>query len=144
MTVNIWVTAVAALVAAALSGLGVGSAGIFVLYLTFIAGYSQPEAQGANLLFFLLSAGSALFFHARRRNIPWRAVAVMVLAAVPGAVLGTWLLRRLDADVVRRLFGGMLIIAGALSLRAGRTGERSGERSGELLARSSPEPPQEL
>ena len=120
MTVNMWVTAIAAFVAAALSGLGVGSAGIFVLYLTFIAGYSQPEAQGANLLFFLLSAGSALVFHARRRKIPWRAVAVMVLAAVPGAVLGTWLLRRLDADVVRRLFGGMLIVAGALSLRAGR------------------------
>ena len=113
-------TAIAALIAAALSGLGVGSAGIFVLYLTFVAGYGQPEAQGANLLFFMLSAGSALLFHARRRRIPWRAVAVMVLAAIPGAVLGTWLLRRLDADVVRRLFGGMLIVAGALSLRAGR------------------------
>ena len=124
MTVSIWATAVAALVAAALSGLGVGSAGIFVLYLTFVAGYSQPEAQGANLLFFLLSAGSALVLHARRRSIPWRAVAVMVIAAIPGAVLGTWLLRRLDADVVRRLFGGMLVVAGAWSLLSGRQRDR--------------------
>ena len=127
MTVSIWATAVAALVAAALSGLGVGSAGIFVLYLTFVAGYSQPEAQGANLLFFLLSAGSALVLHARRRSIPWRAVAVMVIAAIPGAVLGTWLLRRLDADVVRRLFGVMLVVAGAWSLLSGGAARSSPE-----------------
>ena len=139
MTVSIWATAIAALVAATLSGLGVGSAGIFVLYLTMIAGYGQPEAQGANLLFFLLSAGSALVLHARRRNIPWRAVAIMVIAAIPGTVLGTWLLQQLDANVVRRLFGGMLIAAGALSLRAGRT--RGGKHAEELLSRSSPEAP---
>ena len=45
---------IAAFLSAILSGLGVGSAGIFVLYLTLIAGFPQPEAQALNLLFFLL------------------------------------------------------------------------------------------
>ena len=41
---------------AVLSGMGVGSAGLFVLYLTAFAGLSQLQAQGLTLVFFLLSA----------------------------------------------------------------------------------------
>ena len=34
----------AAFAAALLSGMGVGSAGLFILYLTLVAGYPQPQA----------------------------------------------------------------------------------------------------
>ncbi len=105
-------TALAAFLAAVLSGLGIGSAGLFVLYLTFFAGYGQPEAQAVNLLFFLLSAGSALLLHIRDRNIPWRTVGFLILCAVPGAFLGAWLVRVLNASLIRRLFGGMLVATG--------------------------------
>ena len=69
----------AAFLTAVLSGLGIGSAGIFVLYLTLVAGYAQPEAQALNLLFFLLSAGVQL-------------------------------MRVLDAHLLRRFFGAMLVV----------------------------------
>ncbi len=105
-------TVIAAFLSAILSGLGVGSAGIFVLYLTLIAGFPQTEAQGINLLFFLLSAGSALLLHIRERHIPRRLAIYLAICAIPGALLGTYLMRRLDADLVRRLFGGMLVLSG--------------------------------
>lgn len=105
-------TAIAAFLAAVLSGLGIGSAGLFVLYLTLVAGYGQPEAQAANLLFFLLSAGAALLCHVRDRRIPWRTVGFLILCALPGAFLGAWLVRILDASLIRRLFGGMLVATG--------------------------------
>ena len=80
MPTSYTVTLIAAALAAVLSGLGIGSAGLFVLYLTFVAGYSQPEAQALNLLFFLLSAGASLLLHVRRRRIPWRCCICSVTA----------------------------------------------------------------
>ena len=112
MATSYLTAALAAFLAAILSGLGIGSAGLFVLYLTFVAGYSQPEAQALNLLFFLLSAGTALLFHIRHRRIPWKIVILLILCALPGAFLGTRLVTVLDASLVRRLFGGMLVITG--------------------------------
>lgn len=103
---------IAAFLSAILSGLGVGSAGIFVLYLTLIAGFPQPEAQALNLLFFLLSAGAALLLHIRERRIPPRVVLFLAACAVPGALIGSYLVRVLDPTLIRKLFGGMLVITG--------------------------------
>ena len=113
---SLLITLAAAFVAAVLSGLGIGSAGLFVLYLTLIAGYSQPEAQALNLLFFILSAGAALLLHIRERTIPWRVVLFLTVCAVPGALAGSYLVRILDASLIRKLFGGMLIITGLPTL----------------------------
>lgn len=111
-----WLTMLAAFVCAVLSGMGVGSAGLFVLYLTLWAGMAQTEAQALNLLFFLLSAGASLLLHTRNRQIPWRLTGFLLLCALPGAFLGTYLVRVLDASLVRRLFGGMLVLVGAKEL----------------------------
>ncbi len=112
MSSSLLLTMLAALGAAILSGLGVGSAGLYVLYLTMIAGYGQAEAQGLNLVFFALSGGAALLVHLRERRIPWRVVGMLALCALPGAAAGTGLVRVLDASLLRRLFGGMLVITG--------------------------------
>ncbi len=125
---NVVMMVIASFICAILSGLGVGSAGIFVLYLTMLAGYAQPSAQGLNLLFFLLSAGSALLVHIRRRRIPGRLVLVLAAAAIPGALAGSYLVRILDAELIRRLFGGMLVVTGVPTLlRRGKSKERRRE-----------------
>jgi uncharacterized membrane protein YfcA len=116
MSTSLFLTLIAAFLSAILSGLGIGSAGIFVLYLTFIAGYAQPEAQALNLLFFLLSAGAALLLHIRERRIPVRVVLFLVACAIPGALMGSYLVRVLDAGLLRKLFGGMLVVTGLPAL----------------------------
>ena len=110
------VTLIAAWIAAILSGMGVGSAGLFVLYLTLVAGYAQPEAQAINLLFFLLSAGASLLVHRTERRIPRRLVRHLILWAIPGALVGCYLVRVLDATLIRKLFGGMLVATGLPAL----------------------------
>ena len=116
MIPSLFVTLIAAFFAAILSGLGIGSAGLFVLYLTLIAGYDQPEAQALNLLFFILSAGAALLLHIRERKIPWRVVLFLIACAIPGALVGSSLVRMLDATLIRKLFGGMLVVTGVPTL----------------------------
>ena len=120
MVPSLPVTLIAAFAAAILSGMGIGSAGLFVLYLTLVAGYTQPEAQAINLLFFLVSAGAALLLHLRQRRIPRRMVFSLIACAIPGALAGSFLVRVLDASIIRRLFGGMLVITGLPGLWARR------------------------
>ncbi len=116
MSVPLWLTVVAAFLTATLSGLGVGSAGLFVLYLTGICGMAQTEAQALNLVFFLCSAGASFLFHARHRRVPGALVAFLIACALPGVLLGTHLVQVLDSGTVRRMFGGMLILCGAGTL----------------------------
>lgn len=126
MPTSVLLTVLAAFLSAVLSGLGIGSAGIFVLYLTLVAGYAQPEAQAINLLFFLLSAGAALLLHIRSRKIPVRVVLFLVACAIPGALAGSYLVRILNAGLLRKLFGGMLVVTGLPSLLA--RGKRARKR----------------
>ncbi len=114
--IPIWITALAAGVAGVLSGLGIGSAGLFVLYLTLVLHMEQVAAQGLNLLFFLASAGVSLLLHVGRRHIPWSVVGLLVISALPGAVLGTYLASVLDSLLIRRMFGAMLVISGSMAL----------------------------
>ena len=53
-----------------------------------------------------------MLLHARRRKIPWRLVIFLVACAIPGTLLGTYLVRIMDAGLLRRLFGGMLVATG--------------------------------
>ena len=103
---------------AALAGMGVGGGGLLVIYLTMIAGMETGPAQGVNLLFFIISAVSALpvhiFIKGRKINYPF--VLLLTAAAVPGAMLGAWLAPRLPADLARRVFGVFLLVSGGLSL----------------------------
>ena len=46
-----------ALAIAILSGLGVGSAGLLVVFLTVVSELPQRTAQGVNLMFFLFASG---------------------------------------------------------------------------------------
>jgi uncharacterized membrane protein YfcA len=124
MTHELLPLVLAAFAAALLSGMGVGSAGLFILYLTLVAGYPQPQAQALNLLFFILSAGSAMLCHARTRRIPPKLVALLILCALPGSVLGNHLVNILDAALIRKLFGGMLIVTGLPSLLRGKREKR--------------------
>ena len=129
---SILLAGAAAFLTAVLSGLGLGSAGLFVLYLTLIAGLSQTDAQGLNLLFFLFSAGMALIFHARHRTIPLPFVLFLISCALPGAYLGSWLVKQLELDLVRKLFGGMLICT-ALPALLGKTSFRQSFRAKQAM-----------
>lgn len=102
--------------AALFSGLGVGSAGILVIYLTLVVGAEQVYAQGVNLLFFLFSSGAAMLVHLTKRKIYGRFVSILVTSGLLGAVVGSFLSGWLNAITVRKLFGIMLIVSGIITL----------------------------
>ena len=114
--ISVILAAAVSLLIAILSGLGVGSGGLFVIWLTAVYGVSATQARGMNLLFFVFSASAALFFHYKRRKIDLRLAVRLAIFAVGGTLLGTFVAKYMDAALLRKLFGGFLVASGIYSL----------------------------
>ena len=106
----------AAFLAAILSGMGVGSAGLFVTFLVLVQGTPQLTAQALNLLFFLFSCGAALCVHLFRTPPFWGLLLLLIPTGLLGAIYGSALAVCLPQDLLRKLFGGFLLISGILGL----------------------------
>ncbi|MBE6697184.1 MAG: sulfite exporter TauE/SafE family protein [Ruminococcaceae bacterium] len=112
----VWLDIAVSFCIAMLSGLGVGSGGLLVIYLTLLSQVPQLQAQGINLVFFLFSAGSSMLSHLWRRHLILPLCILMIACGIPGALAGSYLAGILPAAALRRLFGGFLVIAGGLTL----------------------------
>lgn len=111
----IGIAAAVALFIAILSGLGVGSGGLFVIWLTSVYGVSAPQARGMNLLFFVFSATAALFFHYKKRCLKLKLIVILSFFALLGTIAGTFVSRFISPAVLRRIFGIFLVASGAYS-----------------------------
>lgn len=110
-------TFIASLIIALLSGMGVGSGGLLVIYLTLIESVPQLTAQGINLLFFLFAAASSLLLHIMKRKIYGGIVLILSLCGIVGSLLGSFVASSLPSHILGKIFGAMLVISGVLSLR---------------------------
>ena len=111
------VSLLAGLLCGVLSGLGVGGGSLLMVWLTVILGFGQREAQGINLLYFLPTALSSAFVHMRRRLVDFRIAIPAAISGAGAACAGAFLAQRMDTGALRRLFGVLLLITGALELK---------------------------
>ena len=104
---------------ALLSGLGVGSRGLLVVFLTEYRGVGQLFAQGINLLFFIFSSAAATAVNLRRRRIAYGTVLLMSLGGAVGAIVGAFAASLIDPAYLR--IGIMPLVGGIPTLlRSGR------------------------
>ena len=108
----IWIDIAFTFVFAALAGMGIGSGGLLVLYLTLIRGTPQLSAQGFNLLFFLFASGASMAIHLSRRRICLATTLVMLIAGIPAALLGSHVALLLPEGLASKLFGLFLVAVG--------------------------------
>ena len=95
-----------------LSGFGIGGGSLLMVWMTAVLSMDQKAAQGVNLLYFLPCAACALIFHIKNRQIVWPAVWPAAAAGAVCAVGGALLAQQADAETLRKLFGGFLILVG--------------------------------
>ena len=113
---NCYLSAIAAIIIAILSGLGVGSGGLLVIWLTEVCSVDPIQARGINLLFFVFSASAAFIFHLKRRKIDLKLSFFLSLFALTGTLAGALLGRAIDSGFLRKIFGGVLVFSGIYSL----------------------------
>lgn len=102
----------AGLVCGVLSGFGIGGGSLLMVWLTAVLSMEQRTAQGVNLLYFLPTAACSLIFHVKNKQIVWKAVIPAVIAGCLTAIPGAMLAGNLDTALLRKLFGGFLVLVG--------------------------------
>ena len=103
---------IAALITGILTGAGVGGGTLLVLYLTAIAGVGQGQAQGINLLYFLVCAFPALISHFRSKMVEVRGG---LIAAASGAAVAFFTARlslAVPESLLKTGFGILLLTVG--------------------------------
>jgi uncharacterized membrane protein YfcA len=102
------------LVGGVLAGLfGVGGGILFVPTLTLVLGLTQIHAEATSLLAILPAAVAGAWRQERYGNVRWRASLTLGIAAVAGTVVGVQIAESLSEDVLRRLFGALMILVAA-------------------------------
>lgn len=110
------ISLLAGTVAGVLSGFGVGGGTLLLLYLTAFAGVEQRLAQGINLIYFLPAAAAALPAHVKNGYVDRSAVLPAILAGLATAGLCAWAASSMDTELLRRCFGGFLLVVGLREL----------------------------
>ena len=99
-----------------LSGLGTGGGSLLILWLTLVLGMDQETARSINLMFFIPSALVACLFRWKQGRLDIKKVLPAIIAGSIASGLFTFLSRDMDTTMLRKLFGGLLIVTGLREL----------------------------
>lgn len=99
-----------------LSGLGVGGGSLLMLWLTLVLGMEHQAARLMNLLFFIPSALIASLFRWKQGALEFRKILPAIITGCLCAFGFSLLSRRLPLALLKKLFGGLLLITGLREL----------------------------
>lgn len=108
---------------AVLTGLGVGSGGLYILYLTLLRDMPQGEAQGLNLIFFIAASFAAAVINIIKKRVSFTAVILFSLTGILGTFLGAELASLLPSKTLSVVFGILLVMAGVAGIFARQKGK---------------------
>lgn len=99
-----------------LSGLGTGGGSLLILWLTLVMHMDYGQARIVNLLFFIPSALIACLFRWKQGKLDLKKVLPAIVSGIACAALGTWFSTGLNTNVLKKLFGVILLAAGIREL----------------------------
>lgn len=99
-----------------LAGIGVGGGTLLILWLTLIMNVPHNTARSINLLFFLPTAVISSFFRWKQGTLELSSVLPAIIGGCISAAIFSVLSQRIDISVLKKLFGGLLLIAGVREL----------------------------
>ena len=95
-----------------LAGLGIGGGSLLILWLTLCVGTEPITARAINLMFFLTAAGSVSIFRLKNGDLQFKSILPAVVSGCIAAAIGSWLGTWIDQSVLKKIFGGLLLITG--------------------------------
>ncbi len=109
---NFILCAVSGIISGIFASLGMGGGGVLIICLTLFMNMEQRQAQGINLIFFILPALLSVIVYSKRKLIIWKIAIPFALLGVSGAIAGSLLSIIIDGYWLSKAFGVMLLIIG--------------------------------
>ena len=107
---------------AVLAGMGVGSGGLLVVYLTAFVAMPQLSAQLLNLIFFAASSVAAIAVNLIKKRLKPGVILAIAIPGVLGAIGGAAFAHSVESELLGKGFGALLVVCGVISLLKGRGG----------------------
>lgn len=95
-----------------LAGLGIGGGSLLILWLTVVLGVDAGTARGINLLFFLPAAAVSIWLRRKQGSLDLKKVLPAMVSGCLAAYAFSWLGSGMDMQLLKKLFGGLLILTG--------------------------------
>ena len=99
-----------------LAGIGVGGGSLLILWLTLVLELEHNTARIINLLFFIPTALISSFFRKKQKTLNFKKILPTIIAGCLSAALFSVFCRYLDVSLLKKLFGGLLLITGVREL----------------------------
>ncbi len=96
--------------AGVLGGMGMGGGAILIPLLTTIFNVNQISAQAINLVSFIPMASVSLIIHVKNKRIETKGLLWIILPALACSLAGSLLALVIKVSLLRRFFGGFLVI----------------------------------
>lgn len=98
------------------ASLGLGGGMILILYMTIFAGFTQLDAQGINLIFFIPTALLAVIMHTRNKLVRWKKIIPAIICGCITAAAGCILAKHLGNEYLTKIFAVFVFITGIKEL----------------------------
>ena len=111
---------IASFISGMLSAMGFGSGAILVIWLTSQMSYSQLQAQGVNLMFFIPCALLSLVILAKKGLVNISEAIPLGVGGAIGIIAGHLVLPLIPSELLSKLFGIFVILLSLQQLFKGR------------------------
>ncbi|MFV0519375.1 MAG: TSUP family transporter [Lachnospirales bacterium] len=99
-----------------LGGMGLGGGTLLIPLLEMVTDYDHLTLQLYNLLFFYPCGIIALIFHQKNGLVDYQITKKVVILAIVGAVIGSYIATHIEVDYLRKAFGVFLIFIGLFQM----------------------------
>ena len=110
--------------AGVLGGMGMGGGAILIPLLTTFFKVDQISAQAINLVAFIPMASVSLIIHIKNKRIEKKGLLWIILPAAASSLAGSLLALVVRMGLLRRFFGGFLIILAFLQFFSDKIAEK--------------------
>lgn len=93
-----------------LSGMGLGGGTVLIPILTVFLSVNQQHAQAINLLSFIPMAMISVVIFIKNKMINYKNVLLIIISGVISSVGGAILAKTISGGLLKRIFGGFLIL----------------------------------
>jgi uncharacterized membrane protein YfcA len=110
---------IAGLLGGVLGGMGMGGGTVLIPLLSIFYSVGQHSAQAVNLISFIPMAIVALIIHLKNKLIVFKDLLKIIIPGLISCVVGSFLAKQISAEVLKRIFGGFLILLSIIQIFMG-------------------------
>ena len=106
------------LVGGVIGGMGMGGGTLTIPLLTIFCSLTQHEAQAINLVAFIPMAIISLVIHIKNKRVKKDGIVWILVPAAITSLGGSFAAQALDGEILKRIFGGFLLILSVIQFFA--------------------------